>query len=686
MRALGIVIKPVIERLEQRCLMYGNLSTVEPLPVTLDFNQDNGGVVDSAGVGTGFTFIQQNKNTNVATSSFPEYNPALISIPRNPDNTFKGILNLTTTGNATNGGPYEGDNTLVNNLETTFDATTGAFTITASLVGPLTNIKDASDQGGIMFGPDQDNYIKLVAAAQPSPNNQVIQFMDEAKSGSTFTHTYATASTYTNVGAFSAITSLDLRISGDPTTGKIIGFYRINGGSYIKLSQEFNYTGTTASSFFSPTARAGLIAMAKNNLAPITVSFDKFSIEQGTPASQRPSVNGSTPVNGATGIFRDASIEGTVVLPTAGAGIDANTLTANTVMLTRVSDGFHVPATLNTDGAGGVIILHPLSALDPSTQYQFTVNAGLLDTNGASFIPFSSTFTTGTTVQFPTPTQVAFQQVDLPTTAGQQYTCVKFGPDGLLYASTLQGLIQRFTVNPDGTLSSPTSITTIQSHAGGNREVTGFAFDPASTASNLMMYVTNSQYSSFGAADWTGKITLLSGPALQNYQDYVVGLPRSIKDHQTEIPSFGPDGFLYVEQGSNTAMGAPDNAWGLRPEDLLSAAILRVDIKGIATRITQGKGAGLNVQTAGLPSGQSAYDPFAAVRCSRFTPPVSATRTTSSGMTTAIFTPRPTAPPPMAMCRRHRPISPLFPAAPIKTPARVPLTPARPSRLVSATR
>ena len=42
--------------------------------------------------------------------------------------------------------------------------------------------------------------------------------------------------------------------------------------------------------------------------------------------------------------------------------------------------------------------------------------------------------------------------------------------------------------------------------------------------------------------------------------------------------AFGPDGALYVLQGSNSAMGAADDAWGNRPERLLSAALLRVDV------------------------------------------------------------------------------------------------------------
>ena len=57
--------------------------------------------------------------------------------------------------------------------------------------------------------------------------------------------------------------------------------------------------------------------------------------------------------------------------------------------------------------------------------------------------------------------------------------------------------------------------------------------------------------------DWTGKITRLSGPSLGTVQDYVVGLPRSVRDHLTNSLAFGPDGKLYVGVGSLSNIGNP---------------------------------------------------------------------------------------------------------------------------------
>src|SRR5262249_42215687 len=158
----------------------------------------------------------------------------------------------------------------------------------------------------------------------------------------------------------------------------------------------------------------------------------------------------------------------------------------------------------------------------------------------------------------------------------------------------------------DGTLSAPTTITTVPDNNGGPRLVTGLTFDPASTASNLIAYVTHGESAFENATDWTGKLSRLSGPNLESYQDYIVGLPRSIRDHLTNQLAFGPDKRLYFTQGSNTAMGSPDNAWGLRQEHMLNAAVLVADTSAIANRLKQGCGP-VDVRT----DSAGTYDPFA---------------------------------------------------------------------------
>jgi hypothetical protein len=82
----------------------------------------------------------------------------------------------------------------------------------------------------------------------------------------------------------------------------------------------------------------------------------------------------------------------------------------------------------------------------------------------------------------------------------------------------------------------------------------------------------------------------------------VTGLPRSVKDHETNSLAFGPDGALYLTQGANNAMGGADSTWGNRPEHLLTAAVLRLDPARLPATLP------LNAKT----EDGGTYDPYAA--------------------------------------------------------------------------
>ncbi len=591
---LSHAVTAVVERLEERRLMAGDPTIVQTLPYALEFDSLHGGIADKDGEGTGFTFVQPGKNP-------AEYQSSLIDLQ-----TASGLLNLTTTGTATAGSAWEGDNTQTNVLQTGFDGSKGSFTIVARLKGPLGFIKSPNQQGGVVFGPDQDNYIKFVAIG--TSTGQYLQFVDEQKTGTnTWTHTLTGSAALTNVGSFANINTLDVELACDSVTGTVTAYYRVNGGALTQANQQITLNGTQKALFFNGMSRAGIFASQKNDLAPVTVSFDRFEIVSGTPISSRPSVTATRPANGETGVYRDGFIAADVFLPNPGKGVDSRTLDLNSVKVYRTSDRLAVLSTLNTSGGGDAIVAQPKGLLDPNTSYTFEVTSGLKDTGGAAFMPYLSTFTTGADVQNPTDPSIAFEKVTLSTASGLQYSSVAMGPDGKLYACSIDGLIQRFNVNPDGTLGAPQNITVVQTQNGGPRFLTGITFDPASTASNLIAWVSHGDYAFENATDWTGAISRISGANLENYQDYVVGLPRSVRDHTTNQTVFGPDGALYVSQSSNTAMGAPDNAWGLRTEHLLNAAVLRLNVTAVAQRIANGQGA-LDVRT----NEAGTYNPFAA--------------------------------------------------------------------------
>ena len=119
---------------------------------------------------------------------------------------------------------------------------------------------------------------------------------------------------------------------------------------------------------------------------------------------------------------------------------------------------------------------------------------GLKDFSGAPFLPFDSSFTTGTgTSGGGGSGSAAFEQVPLPTAQGQMFTSVAVGPDSKLYAATYDGLIYRFPITADGTTGTPQIINSIQTANGGPRSIIGLAFDPASTASAPILWVSHSE-------------------------------------------------------------------------------------------------------------------------------------------------------------------------------------------------
>lgn len=363
----------------------------------------------------------------------------------------------------------------------------------------------------------------------------------------------------------------------------------------------------TSATKFATATRTVRVSDGKLTISPAGGSNTKFAyadIVAVAAAETIPAVRLSTPPNGATGVPVTTSVVEDLVLP--NGGVKASSLTSSTVTLTRLGDGLAVPATTITSGGGDVINLSPVSPLAPLTTYRFTVTAGVTDATGKPFAPYSMVFTTGGGGGGGS---VAFDKT-VGVATGAPFTTVLKGPDGRLYAGTLDGRIFRFPINAGGTLGTPAIINSVRDNAAAlglpgapARTVIGMAFDPASTATAPILWVTdNYQYvGPLNVPDWSGRIGRLSGPDLATYTPVVVNLPRSVKDHETNSLAFGPDGALYVSQGANNAMGAADSTWGNRPERLLSAAVLRLDPARLPATLP------LNVRT----EDGGAYDPYA---------------------------------------------------------------------------
>ena len=382
--------------------------------------------------------------------------------------------------------------------------------------------------------------------------------------------------------------------AGDPTTTDSVHRIRVEG--------------VVAVDAFVPSAAERSRAATRH----VTVSDGRLTVDAsgGTNtklqylelyAGHRPYLTAVDPPQGRTGVVRSGAVRADLQVVTSGRGVDEDTLTAANVRLVRESDGQRVAGTAGTSGGNDVLTFQSAEPLEAGTAYRFEVGFGVADEAGARFIPFWSTFRTGTGL--PPSTSAGFDRVAQPAVPARFYTSVVTGPDGRLYAGTSEGSVIRFDVAADGTLSAPLETTALR--AGGSRLLIGMAFTPGTSATGPELWVSHSTYGFGGMPDWGGKISRLSGPDLGEVTDEVVGLPRSAKDHLVNSLAFGPDGALYTSQGANSAAGDLDPQWADRPERLLTAAILRVDVAALA-----GRGP-LDVRTAELPVGVPAYDPAA---------------------------------------------------------------------------
>ncbi len=315
---------------------------------------------------------------------------------------------------------------------------------------------------------------------------------------------------------------------------------------------------------------------------------------------------------------------GVQVAPDRG-GVLLESLTDGSIRLFNTLTGEEVPYSVNTTAGFDSLTISPSAPLEPFTSYTLVIDgfqdrgdANDLSAPSREFQKFSTTFTTGDAPEI-VDREVAFADtlefVGNPA-LGQTYTSIEMSPDGQhLYVSSIGGTITRWEVDPnDGSLIQD-SIEVYApeefNQAGGRRGIIGLAFDPEDPET---IWITDNYPIPLsgrdnGVPDFSGrisKVTLGEGGSLSDasIQTYVTGLPRSNGDHVTNSLEFrnvgteaDPEYLMYLIQGSNTAMGAPDSAWGFRPERLLNAAVMEIDHK--RTDVPAG---GFDVTTEPLPA------------------------------------------------------------------------------------
>ncbi len=297
-------------------------------------------------------------------------------------------------------------------------------------------------------------------------------------------------------------------------------------------------------------------------------------------------------------------ILGIEVAPNRGGAL-LESLTDGSIKLYETLTGQEVNFSINTTAGFDSLTISPTGGLKAFTSYTLVIDGfqdrgsnADIDAPTREFLKFSSTFTTTAQPEVEA-REVAFvETIELNGYADNAslYTSIEISPDGQhLYVGTLNGLIKRWDIDPrDGSLSNEQTLELDYLQEGArSRGIIGFVFDP--TDPNVIWITDNFPVPLDGrdnaVPEFSGrvsKVTIGEGDAFTGTAEtYITGLPRSNGDHVTNSlefranPNAGqpnePDFLLYLIQGSNSAMGQADSAWGFRPERLLNAAILEID-------------------------------------------------------------------------------------------------------------
>ncbi|MEQ8766868.1 MAG: malectin domain-containing carbohydrate-binding protein, partial [Planctomycetota bacterium] len=162
--------------------------------------------------------------------------------------------------------------------------------------------------------------------------------------------------------------------------------------------------------------------------------------------------------------------------------------------------------------------------------------------------------------------------------AGQSKpTAAAWGPDGRLYVAELASTIIAYRFDDDYNLLDRQVIDTIKSEP--YNEILGIAFSPYDDPDPVRIHVAHGEIFNNGGwcfegfSEYTGGISVLTGPSFDVVQPLVRGLPVSNHDHSINGMQFDDEGNLLVCVGGNTNAGIPSCPMGDLPESPLKPGV-----------------------------------------------------------------------------------------------------------------
>jgi len=228
----------------------GGAVIVCSLPYRLEFNGNRGGKRAGNGIGTGFTYVSTGGRRG-------RFIPRFVTV----DTRSPGTLTIRTTP----GIAFRTNNSQDNALGVGLVGVRGVKVVETTLINPPAGTKHFQ-QGGIWFGTNQDNYVKLVVISHAIGGTR-LQWLLEAGGIARLRNVTPP------INLSSSNVTLILR--ADPSVSNVSVSYRIDGGAEKAFG-----TFPVPSDLFAKTY-AGIFASHRQGPAPLLYRFDDFSVARG---------------------------------------------------------------------------------------------------------------------------------------------------------------------------------------------------------------------------------------------------------------------------------------------------------------------------------------------------------------------------------------------------------------------
>jgi N-acetylneuraminic acid mutarotase/glucose/arabinose dehydrogenase len=331
---------------QPECVAIPCTEALVALPYALDFASDHGKIAGSAGVGTGFTYLDRPEN-----GTGDGYVPANLQM-----NTGAGELALKTTA----GQAYLGANAQDNAVGVGVDAPNQVTVVTTTVLDPPVGT-GGGEQAGLYFGNDQDNYLKLVILG--ASGSWQIQYLMEVNGQKSMLKNTAL------LNLAGATVALKLRAS--PTDRTIKATYSVNGGTaktvdtFVAPPEFFSFdaagidprigtrtfTGIMArhGSSTQKTYRFGEFSVASESAPPPPPSSEGLAFDRTT----FPVANPTSIVEGPDGRLYVSELFGTIHALT----LDANKQVVADQVINTLGSRLTLGLTIDPDSTPGNVIL-----------------------------------------------------------------------------------------------------------------------------------------------------------------------------------------------------------------------------------------------------------------------------------------------------------------------------------------